>query len=63
MQNHLAALNERLNHSVGELSPPQYIEAKRYFSQVGDAIAALSGPNADPEARRAERRSVLWGSR
>jgi hypothetical protein len=44
MQNDLRALAERLNGCVGELSPSQYIEARRYLNQVGDAIAALSGP-------------------
>jgi hypothetical protein len=44
MQNDLRALAERLNGRVGELSPSQYIEARRYLSQVGEAIAALSDP-------------------
>jgi hypothetical protein len=44
MQNDLAALTERLNGSVGDLSPSQYIEARRYLNQVADAVAALSDP-------------------
>jgi hypothetical protein len=44
MQNDLTTLTELLNDSVGELSPSQYIEAKRYLNQVGDAMAALSDP-------------------
>jgi len=44
MQNDLGALNRRLNDSVNDLSPSQFIEARRYLNQVGDAIAALSDP-------------------
>ncbi len=44
MQNDLTALNQRLNDSVNDLSPSQYIEARRYLNQVGDAVAALSDP-------------------
>jgi hypothetical protein len=46
MQNDLHRLSERLTDSVSDLSPSQYIEAKRYLNQVGDAIAALSDPKA-----------------
>jgi hypothetical protein len=46
MQNDLAAMNTRLSGSVGELSPSQYIEARRYLNQVGEAVAALSDPKA-----------------
>jgi hypothetical protein len=44
MQNDLGKLTDLLNDSVGELAPSQYIEAKRYLNQVGDAVAALSDP-------------------
>ena len=44
MTNDLDKLNVRLNDSVNDLSPSQYIEARRYLNQVGDAIAALSDP-------------------
>jgi hypothetical protein len=46
MRNDLDALNRRLNGSVGDLSPSQYIEARRYLNQVRDALAALSDPKA-----------------
>jgi hypothetical protein len=46
MQNDLRKLSEQLNDSVSDLSPSQYVEAKRYLNQVGDAIAALSDPKA-----------------
>jgi hypothetical protein len=39
-------LQDKLNDSVDDLSTGQYIEAKRYLSQVGDAIRALKSPNA-----------------
>jgi hypothetical protein len=44
MQSDLRELSERLSDSAGDLSPSQYVEAKRYLNQVGDAIAALSDP-------------------
>jgi hypothetical protein len=44
MQTDLGRLSEQLNDSVGDLSPSQYIEAKRYLNQVGNAVAALSDP-------------------
>jgi hypothetical protein len=44
MKNDLGALTNLLNDSVSDLSPSQYIEAKRYLNQVGDAVAALSDP-------------------
>jgi hypothetical protein len=44
MTNDLDKLNQRLNDSVNDLSPSQYIEARRYLNQVGDAVAALSDP-------------------
>jgi hypothetical protein len=44
MQNDLARLDQRLNDGAGDLSPSQYIEARRYLNQVGDAVAALSDP-------------------
>jgi len=39
-------LNTKLNDSADELSPAQYIEAKRYLNQLGAAIRALSDKNA-----------------
>ncbi len=44
MQNDLAALNQRLDDRLNDLSPSQFIEARRYLNQVGDAVAALSDP-------------------
>jgi hypothetical protein len=44
MRNDLDALSRRLNGSVGELSPSQYIEARRFLNQVRDALAALGDP-------------------
>jgi hypothetical protein len=44
MQSDLRRLNEQLADSVSDLSPSQYIEARRYLNQVGDAVAALSDP-------------------
>jgi hypothetical protein len=40
----LKALTDKLNASVGDLSPSQYIAAKRYLNQVADAVRALSDP-------------------
>jgi hypothetical protein len=36
------ALNSTLNESADDLSPVQYIEARRYLNQLGGAIRALS---------------------
>jgi hypothetical protein len=44
MHNDLDALSRRLNGSVGDLPPSQYIEARRYLNQVRDALAALADP-------------------
>jgi hypothetical protein len=44
MQHDLGGLSERLSGSGSDLSPSQYIEARRYLNQVGDAVAALSDP-------------------
>jgi hypothetical protein len=38
------ALNTKLNESADELSPAQYIEAKRYLNQLASGIKALSDP-------------------
>jgi len=39
-------LTDKLNDSADDLSPAQYIEAKRYLNQVGQAIRALQDPRA-----------------
>jgi len=39
-------LNDRLSDSADDLSPGQYIEAKRYLNQLGQAVKALSDPKA-----------------
>jgi hypothetical protein len=39
-------LNDRLSDRADELSPSQYIEAKRYLNQVGQAVRALRDKNA-----------------
>jgi len=38
------ALNDKLNESADELSPSQYIEARRFLNQLSAAIKALSDP-------------------
>jgi hypothetical protein len=38
------AMNDRLNESADELSPSQYIEARRFLNQLGAAIKVLSDP-------------------
>jgi hypothetical protein len=38
------ALLDKLNNSADELSPSQYIEAKRFLNNLGDAVRALSDP-------------------
>jgi hypothetical protein len=40
----MKALTDRLNGSVGELSPSQYIQAKRFLNQLSDAVRALADP-------------------
>jgi len=39
-------LNDTLNSSADDLSPAQYIEAKRFLNQLKSAIKALSDPKA-----------------
>jgi len=39
-------LNDKLGGSTDELSPGQYIEAKRYLNQLSSAIKALQDPKA-----------------
>jgi hypothetical protein len=39
-------LTDKLNDSADDMSPAQYIEAKRYLNQVGNAIRALKDPKA-----------------
>ena len=45
MQADLKRLNETADGSVNVLSPDQYIEAKRYLGQVGNAVTALRDRN------------------
>jgi hypothetical protein len=40
------ALTDKLNDSADDLSPTQYIAARRYLKQVGQAIRVLKGPRA-----------------
>ena len=42
----LKKMHEVLDANISLLSPDQYIEAKRYLRQVGDAVAALKDRNA-----------------
>jgi hypothetical protein len=37
---------QRLALQIGELTPSQYIEAKRYLNQLSDALRALQSPDA-----------------
>jgi serine/threonine protein kinase len=46
ISNDLKALNAKVADSATDLSAGQYIEAKRYLNQLGQAIKALSDPNA-----------------
>jgi hypothetical protein len=39
------SLNDKLNESADDLSPSQYIEARRFLNQLSAAIKALSDPN------------------
>lgn len=39
-------LQRQLSRSVGELSPAQYIEAKRFLNNLSDALNTLSRPDA-----------------
>jgi hypothetical protein len=38
-------MNELLLHNVGELSPSEYVEAKRYLNSLESAVKALQDPN------------------
>jgi len=40
------ALNDKVNDSADELTPSQYIDAKRYLRQVNEAIRGLQHPKA-----------------
>jgi len=44
--NDFKALNDKVSASADELSPGQYIEAKRYLNQLASAVKALSDPKA-----------------
>jgi hypothetical protein len=48
------ALSKDLESSVGDLSPSQYIEARRFLGQVRDAIRGLSDPKAASWAPRGQ---------
>src|SRR5262249_15871536 len=39
-------LNKLLDHNAEDLSPAQYIEAKRFLNQLSEAVRALSDPKA-----------------
>lgn len=39
-------LNDKLNESANDLSPAQYIEARRFMNQLNGSIKALSDPKA-----------------
>jgi hypothetical protein len=39
-------LNDQLERNVSELSPTQYVEAKRFVRGLSDALTALQDPNA-----------------
>ena len=41
----LRGLQTKLSQDVNDLTPSQYIEAKRFLNQLGDAIAALGDRN------------------
>jgi hypothetical protein len=45
LQADLKRMNETVDNSVNVISPDQYIEAKRYLSQVGNALTALRDRN------------------
>src|SRR5262249_39298196 len=42
----LAQLNDTLQADVSDMSPAQYIEAKRYLNLLDDALRALEDPKA-----------------
>jgi hypothetical protein len=44
--NDFNSLNDKLSDSADDLSPGQYIEAKRYLNQLAQAVRALSDPKA-----------------
>jgi hypothetical protein len=46
LQGDLKALSDTLTASVTELSPEQYITARRYLNHLRDAVRALEDPNA-----------------
>lgn len=39
-----AAMHERLRESVRDLTPTQYVDAKRYLDQIDDALTSLQQP-------------------
>jgi hypothetical protein len=45
LQKDLESLSNTLGASVGELSPSQYIESRRFLNQLRDAVQALTDPN------------------
>ncbi len=47
INNDFKTLTDKLSDSANELSPAQYIEAKRYLNQLSSAIKALSDPKAN----------------
>jgi hypothetical protein len=45
MMGDVGRMNETLLRNVGELSPSEYVEAKRYLNSLESAIRALQDPN------------------
>lgn len=41
----IKSMNETLLHNVGEVSPSEYVEAKRYLNSLESAVKALQDPN------------------
>lgn len=39
-------MTEDLGNQIGEITPSQYIESRNYLRLIGNAVKALSGPNA-----------------
>jgi len=42
----LQLLNEKLNQAVNDMTPSEYVEARRYLAQLNSAFKALTDPNA-----------------
>jgi hypothetical protein len=44
LRGHLKALHDTLDAQSGALSPDEFVQARRYLRQVGDAVTALGDP-------------------